>query len=164
MARLFGRLDGGVVPLADLSRIGSGDASLRNDRLHAGDGQLGRFFDEQILAFSDSSLDAPGGWSNAVTAALAPGGAIGNTFTVRGLTLPAGAATVGTIQVVTDETATDAALGTRLGLPRDLDGDGVVLSNNVSATARLLPVILQVNWTGESGTRVISQGFYLLGY
>jgi len=55
----------------------------------------------------------------------------------------------GTITLVTDETSKDADLGMSIGMPRDLDGDGKVDSTDVTATARVLPVIVTVTWTGR---------------
>jgi len=34
----------------------------------------------------------------------------------------------------------------------------------MSATARLLPVIVTLRWSGVSGDRQLSRGFYVLGY
>ena len=119
---------------------------------------------EQILAFSDGARDDPAGWSAVVAAALAPGGAIGNTFNVRGLTLPAGVQAAGSIQLIVDETVADAVLGVKLGMPRDLNGDGVALDANVTASAVLLPVVVQINWFGATGAQTVSQAFFLLGY
>jgi hypothetical protein len=41
----------------------------------------------------------------------------------------------GSIRIVTDETATDAALGMELGMPRDLNGDGDAADTDVSGHA-----------------------------
>lgn len=118
---------------------------------------------EQILAFSEASIDDPAGWARTVTDALAPGGAIGDRFDLNGLDPQAGQPSLGSIQVVTDETVTDAAAGVELGLPRDLDGNGVLGDPDVSGTASLLPVIVDVRWRGKTGNRRLTQAFYLFG-
>jgi prepilin-type N-terminal cleavage/methylation domain-containing protein len=40
-----------------------------------------------------------------------------------------------------------------LGLPRDLDGDGVTAASNVAAGYFLLPISIEVNWAGRSGQK-----------
>ncbi len=40
-----------------------------------------------------------------------------------------------------------------LGMPRDLNGDGIVDSADHSADYRLLPVLLRLEWRGQSGHR-----------
>jgi Tfp pilus assembly protein PilV len=115
---------------------------------------------EEIRSISRAGLSDPLGWGVHVTTAI-PALA---TFQVEGLTPVAGQASVGTITLVTDETATDDALGVELGMPRDLDGDGLVSNNNVAVTARLLPVLLEVRWTSQSGEQKAKQGLWILGY
>ena len=63
--------------------------------------------------------------------------------------------------LVTDETRTDAALGCQLGMPRDLDGDGLATNTNVSGTALLIPVVVRARWSGSRGNQAITHGFYL---
>lgn len=115
---------------------------------------------EEVRSISRAGLSDPLGWGIHVTNAIA---AL-STFQVEGLTPVAGQASVGTITLVTDETVTDATLGVELGMPRDLDGDGLVNNNAVSATARLLPVVLEVRWTSQSGDQKAKQGLWILGY
>ena len=79
-----------------------------------------------------------------------PGGTEGETFSVPGLDQGSPA---GRVRVIVDETATDAALGTSFGLPRDLDGDGLAVSTDVSTTAIMLPVLVDVRWGPEGGTQ-----------
>ena len=122
-----------------------------------------RAISEQIISLSEAALEDPDTWSGTVAAAFAPGGAPGNTFDIPGLERVPGAPSVGTIRVITDETRTDAQLGVTLGMPRDLDGDGAASNTNVGATARLLPVVLDLQWAAGSGSRRARHGFYLLG-
>ena len=39
----------------------------------------------------------------------------------------------------------------KLGMPRDLDGDGVIDTANHAGNYRLLPVIVRVRWRGATG-------------
>ena len=71
---------------------------------------------------------------------------------------------VATVQLVVDETATDTLLGIAAGMPRDLDGDGAATSNDVSANATLLPAIVRLRWSGNSGQQELTQVIYLLRY
>jgi hypothetical protein len=120
---------------------------------------------EQIQATAQRlALDDPESWSVDLIAELSPGGALGNTFVARELDPQDGEAAVGTIQVIVDETATDAALGLDLGLPRDLDGDGLADDADVTATARILPVVLRLRWSGSRGDNQIVHPFYVIGY
>ena len=48
----------------------------------------------------------------------------------------------------------------KLGLPRDLDGDGQASTTNVSASYRLLPAKISVAWTNQRGAQ--SEELYLL--
>jgi len=85
-----------------------------------------------------------------VFATWGPGGTEGDTFSDPSLDQGAPA---GSVQVIVDETATDADLGTNFGLPRDLDGDGLALTTDVSTTALVLPVVVQVRWGPAGGTQ-----------
>jgi hypothetical protein len=40
-----------------------------------------------------------------------------------------------------------------LGMPRDLNGDGIVDSADHSGDYRVLPVLLRLDWSGRSGNR-----------
>ena len=66
---------------------------------------------------------------------------------------------VGSIEIITDETTVD----TQLGLPRDLNGDGDMEDTNVAFDAQLLPVLIRVRWNTGEGQREMRQGFYLVG-
>jgi hypothetical protein len=70
----------------------------------------------------------------------------------------------GTIQIVTDESVTDEQLGVELGLPRDLNADGDQIDTDVSGDARLLPVIIRIQWRGQGGEQNLVHGFYVMGY
>lgn len=123
-----------------------------------------RTISEEIRSIAQLSIGDPGGWSNKVIAALRAGGTLGPSFNVPELAPQDGQATIGTIAVVTNETLTDQELGFELGMPRDLDGDGLVTNNDVQNAARLLPIIVRARWKGASGDVVIAHPFYVIGY
>jgi type II secretory pathway pseudopilin PulG len=119
---------------------------------------------EDIRQSSSMLIDAELGWVNSLNALYGPGGTPGDTFDIEGLTLQDGDASIGSITIVTDETLTDAELGVEIGMPKDLDNDGEIDNNNVTDTARILPVIVRTAWTGSAGAQQIVEGFYILGY
>jgi Tfp pilus assembly protein PilV len=119
---------------------------------------------ERMHATSHGFSDDPDTWARQVLATYGLGGAFGNAFAVEGLTLVEGDEDVGTIAIGRDETATDRELQAQLGMPRDLDGDGDAADTDVSASARLLPVVLTLRWRGERGVHQMRHGFYLMGY
>jgi len=123
-----------------------------------------RSMSERIHARSQALSADPDTWAQGLVAIYGPGGTFGDTFDVKGLNLVPGARSVGTIQIITDETLDDQTIGAQIGMPRDLDGDGVASNNNVSTTARMLPVVLQLQWVGPSGVTTMTHGFYVLGY
>ncbi|HPF13266.1 MAG: hypothetical protein H6829_13205 [Planctomycetes bacterium] len=115
---------------------------------------------ERIKATSSRLVEEPGGWSAALTAALSPGGSLGATFDIPGLNPWKDAPAIGSIEVITDETATDALLGVDLGMPRDLNGDGDAADTSVMGTASMLPVIVRARWNGPAGQSEVVQAFY----
>lgn len=119
---------------------------------------------ERMHAASHGFAAAPATWAQELLAAYGPGGSFGDSFAIEGLSLAPGQASVGTIEVGSDETATDAELQAQLGMPRDLNGDGDSADTDVSAGARLLPVVLTLRWRGERGVHQMRHGFYLMGY
>lgn len=122
---------------------------------------------EQVHAVSAAArndADEINSWAEIMQAAFAPGGDIGNTFLVPELTPRGPALPVGTLAVFTDETLTDAAIGFDLGMPRDLNGDNAADDTDVTDDARILPVLVTVQWRGVSGTNQMSHAFYVLGY
>ena len=70
-----------------------------------------------------------------------------------------GIGATGIVSIFVDETANTAESNT-LGLPRDLNGDGLANSVNVSANYNLLPIRLSLSWDGRDGTR--TQELYFL--
>lgn len=125
---------------------------------------------EQIQAMShDNVQTSPDTWGLDMVNALSAGGELGSTFAVRELDAPEGQDTVGTIQIFTDETLTDGNIGSDLGMPRDLNGDGLTDNTNVLLTAatqppRILPVVVTVTWRGVNGPGQLVHPFYVIGY
>jgi hypothetical protein len=120
---------------------------------------------ERIHALSyEFSDDDASTWSEDLIAALAPGGEIGDQFDVRGLSGLPGRSADGLITVITDETSTDADIGVRIGMPRDLNGDDATSSTDVTSGARILPVIMEVRWTSPSGESSYRHAFLVMGY
>ncbi len=118
---------------------------------------------EDITATANRPPEGENSWAETMVAAYGAGGDPGPTFDVPGLTPWQGLASVGSIEIVTDETLEDAELEVELGMPRDLDNDAVVGDTDVSSTATLLPVIVRLQWTGRAGDRELVQGFYVMG-
>lgn len=123
-----------------------------------------RLVEEEVRAVANDARSATEGWSRTVVDAVAGGAVLGTQFTVRGLEPVGPSALVGSLQLVTDETATDEDLGVELGMPRDLDGDGAVSSTDVSDAASMLPVVVTLDYRGVTGVREVKRGFYITGF
>lgn len=119
---------------------------------------------EDLHASAREADDSPAEWAGDVLNIYGPGGVPGNAFPVQGLDPWVGEPTVATVQLITDETATDAALGVAAGLPRDLDGDGVAGNGDVTGSAALLPAIVRIRWRSTAGQQQLTQVVYLLRY
>jgi Tfp pilus assembly protein PilV len=107
--------------------------------------------------------DDPENWSENVLGQFGPGSA-GEQFDIRELNRPEGAPSLATIQIITDETTTDADLLAAIGMPRDLNGDDDASDGDVAEDAVLLPVILTAQWRGVTGTQTYRHAFYVMGY
>ena len=59
------------------------------------------------------------------------------------------------------ESAPGGRLGVELGMPRDLDHDGLVSNTDVRGSARVLPVVVRMRWSTALGDRELVQGIYL---
>ena len=79
-----------------------------------------------------------------VVATWGEGGTEGPTFTVERLDGVVSAR--GRVVLVRNENDTDPALRKAFGLPQDLDGDGLTETADISGTARILPVLIEVTW------------------
>ncbi len=116
-----------------------------------------------VQSVSETAKSANGGWSQTLVDSFQPGATPGRSLPSRQLKAADGTPATVTVLVITDETQTDAQLGVQMGMPRDLDGDNVVDNTDVSASATMLPVVIQLQWSGVSGTVRFNHGFYLLG-
>ncbi len=119
---------------------------------------------EEIRGVSNGMNGADPSWSQVFLANYAPDGVVGNQFPVTALPETNGAPALCTVTIVVDETRTDADIGCRLGMPRDLDNDGFADSIDVTDSAQILPVVATVVWFGIAGEQSLSQGFYVLSY
>ncbi len=119
---------------------------------------------EDLHAIAREADNDAANWAGDIANVYGAGGNPGNQFDVAGLDPWVGNPSVATVTLVTDETATDAMLNAAVGMPRDLDGDGLATNTNVTTTAALLPAIVRMQWKGTSGQQQISQVVYLLRY
>jgi hypothetical protein len=106
-------------------------------------------FDQIFALYNDSNLDDPGG-------AIAVPGA---NVAVAGLDALAGDADGAALRI-RFPTVSVAGLAPHLredlaapefGLPRDLDGDGVIDGTDHAGDYRLLPVVIEIDWQGARG-------------
>lgn len=143
---VFGALAAVSVMLSSirLDQANREDALARQAARQIVETMKGTTFSKIFATYDADPADDPGG------AGTAPGA----TFAVKGLDPQLGAASVGTIVFPTVGGALreDAAL-TDLGMPRDLNGDGVVDSANHAGDYFVLPVKILVQWRGVDGDR-----------
>jgi type II secretory pathway pseudopilin PulG len=104
-------------------------------------------FNEAFRRYNLLATDDPGGTGTA------PGGG----FAVEGLTAPPGDADGLPGEVIfptpnasPGQLREDVVLP-ELGMPRDLDGDGVIENTSVAGAYWVLPVIVRVRWVGPAG-------------
>ena len=113
------------------------------------------------LARSQSDGDAANTFSEAFLS-LAQSD-FGGGFDVAGMTPLPGEDTVGTVELITSEARTDAALGIQMGMPRDLNGDGDALDVDVSEDARLVPAVIRLAWRGPNGDMSMAHPVWVQG-
>ena len=81
-----------------------------------------------------------------------PGTAPGAWFAVPGLEPPPGAPAVGRLVFPTvDGELRETVVDVALGMPHDLDGDGLIDNADHSNNAIILPVAVQLEWASKSG-------------
>lgn len=102
-------------------------------------------FNQVVASFNADPSDDPAG------AGTAPG----PLFAVADLPQTAAGALQGTIVLPVDGAGTvrENLSIPALGMPRDLNGDGVVDGDDHTADAIVLPVLVRVRWNGASGSR-----------
>jgi type II secretory pathway pseudopilin PulG len=99
-------------------------------------------FERIFRSYNEDPADDPAG------AASAPGA----WFPVAGLKAPAGAPGVGHVIFPTVGGALHESVADEmLGMPHDLNGDGIIDANDHSADAIILPVRIQLEWASKSG-------------
>ena len=101
-------------------------------------------FAEIYARFNNAAADDPGG------AGTAPG----KNFAVQGLRTRAGDADGQPGEIFFPESGgnlCETVVDTRLGMPRDLNGDPDALDINVSTTYIILPVRIVIDWQGARG-------------
>ena len=110
-------------------------------------------FAQVFATYNGNAADDPSG------ASTAPG----TRFDVTGLApLPVAAgqtARAGTITFPTiagTNTLSESVVDAELGMPRDLNGDGVITNGAMPGSYLILPVRIQVRWRGNGGDRSIS--------
>ena len=123
-----------------------------------------RAISERVHALAGQLRRESNNWSADFVAGVSAGGVVGNEFAVDELTEQAGFPSVGSIELFLNEGQSDEDIGLELGMPRDLDGDGVANNANVTATARIIPVVVRARWTGVSGDVELAHPFYVIGY
>lgn len=125
-------------PVAEETRLASEAARMQLEDMRALDfALLYRTYNADPADDPAGSGTAPGAW-----------------FAVPGLQPPPGAAGVGHVIFPTSGAAlVENVQDVPLGMPHDLDGDGVVDGMDHSADAIILPVRIQLEWASRSGRR-----------
>ncbi len=140
-------LSGSMVSTLALDRVNHetalAEAAVRGTMERIG----GTTFAEAFARFNADPNDDAGG------AGTAPGA----TFAVTGLTGDAGALPGSiTFPVGTPGELREDVDDARLGMPRDLNGDGVIDAADHSGNYRVLPVRVSVTWRGVRGLRTMT--------
>lgn len=139
-------LSGSLVSSLKLARVNE-ETSLADDAAQAVAAELrGQDFRDVFALYNTVAADDP-----AATPAPGP------DFDVRGLTAQAGDADgrVGRVIFPTGAPGTlrEDVIDASLGLPRDVNGDGVVDAVDHAGDYVLLPVTIRLDWTGPTGDR-----------
>ncbi|MGD2016604.1 MAG: prepilin-type N-terminal cleavage/methylation domain-containing protein [Planctomycetota bacterium] len=119
---------------------------------------------QDLLSVARVSSEDPALWAGEILDVYGPDGSPGNELPVTGLDPWTGSDHIASVTIITDETATDSEYGLNLGMPRDLDGDGVASNTDVTSNASLLPAIVEVRWRHAGGEFEVKQVVYLLRF
>jgi hypothetical protein len=121
-------------------------------------------FDRVVRLYGPDPLDDPAG----------PGTAPGDRFTIPGVTPLEGQDSAGRIRLPLVDMTEPGGLpdwqlredmqDTALGMPRDIDGNGVVDEVDHSEDYEILPVLVEAEWQGRLGPRRFRIFTYLTDY
>lgn len=99
-------------------------------------------FEKVFATYNASTLDDPAG----------PGTAPGATFAIEGLSPATAGGAVGRIEFpVIGGALREDSTDERLGMPRDLDANGVIDAADHKSNYALLPIRVRVEWASQSG-------------
>ena len=125
-----------IDPVSEETRMAAEAARIRLEQMRAVEFAL------LFTSFNADPADDPAG------AGTAPG----SWFDVPGLKPPPGATAVGRVLFPTSNGAlVENVVDEQLGMPHDLDGDGVIDGADHSSDAIILPVRVQLEWASKSG-------------
>jgi prepilin-type N-terminal cleavage/methylation domain-containing protein len=140
-------LSGSIVSSVALNRVNHETALAEAAVRGTMERITGSTFAETFARFNADPADDPGGAGTAPGATFAVTGLRGDGGALPGrITFPVGAPDV--LREDVDDVA--------LGMPRDLNGDGVVDAADHSGNYCLLPVRVTVTWRGVSGLRSLT--------
>lgn len=123
-------------PVAEETRLAAEAARIELEEMRA------LPFAEIFPSYDESSANDPGG----------AGSAPGAWFAVPGLLPPPGATAVGrVIFPVASGALSESVVDDDLGMPRDLNADGLVDALDHSGDAIVLPVRIVLEWSSKSG-------------
>jgi prepilin-type N-terminal cleavage/methylation domain-containing protein len=125
-------------PVSEETRLAAEGARMQLEQLRACN------FSELFRSYNADPADDPAG----------AGSAPGAWFAVAGLQAPPGAPGVGhVIFPCVGNALVESVVDESLGMPHDLNGDGVVDAGDHAADAIILPVRIQIEWASKSGRR-----------
>ena len=119
---------------------------------------------ERINSASAIASQNPDTLAQTIIDTYGVGGSVGAAFQVPGLTPQIGETRVGKIEIITNETKTDAELGAAMSMPRDLNGDGDALDTNVTGDARVLGIIITVKWRDKGVKSQYKHPLFIMGH
>lgn len=123
-------------PVSEETRLAAEGARMELEDMRALD------FAQVFASYNANPADDPAG----------PGTAPGGWFAVPGLLPPPGATAVGRVIFPTNGGAlSETFVDETLGMPHDLDGDGLIDSADHSTDAIILPVRIELEWLSKSG-------------
>jgi prepilin-type N-terminal cleavage/methylation domain-containing protein len=123
-------------PVSEETRLAAEGARVQLEDMRA------LSFEQLFRSYNEDPADDPGG----------AGSAPGAWFAIPGLKPPPGALAVGHVMFPTVGGALQESFADEtLGMPHDLDGDGIIDGNDHSGDAIILPVRIQLEWASKSG-------------